>query len=182
MKATGPMAFGKRKGSWKNPSKSKMMKKNSKIDDSKHHEGYMDEDPVASAAYAAEVTDIISSETFRLSRDGIIQQHYALTNTAQQQVSSSGVTCIKGSELSETARYYKECAARPKGYRRVIVSSMIPLDDDNIPPPPVKSQNRLLCTKSTTPDDEKGDPFDHVEYRHIGPPNVSRRSSFCCQA
>ena len=102
---------------------------------------------------AAEISEIISSEAFRLSRDGIIQHHFALNYASQQQKPANNQRASSPSRFStpprstrlggkpnqqtspksnphssmlssysaanpeEAARYYKECAARPKGYR-----------------------------------------------------------------
>jgi len=136
----------------------------------------------------ADISEIISGESFRLSRDGIIQQHYALTShfqrnniedggmnrsgllmeqsshsfrgsgvrggrrsTVEELLPDDAFTVIphpsdnplnfssmkqsiktsllspritKTSEnLADAARYYRECAERPKGYRRLVVSS-----------------------------------------------------------
>lgn len=186
--APGPMAFGQRRGSWKNPSKNKVSKRNSSVDDSKHPNGYMEEKTASpNAMDAAELSEIISSETFRLSRDGVIQQHYALTTQhQQQQPAHGGVASPRAADMTEAARYYKECASRPKGYRRLVVSSMIPSQDNKIPNPPMKRQSSLgmLVSKSSKGFDhgrpekvakqvEAGDSFNDVEYRYVGPPNVS---------
>lgn len=184
--APGPMAFGQRRGSWKNPTSKKTYKRSvsSSGDDSKHPNGYMEKEASpANAIDAAELSDIISSEAFRLSRDGIIQQHYALTS---QQSAPGGVTSPRAAEMTDAARYYKECALRPKGYRRLVVSSMIPSHDSRIPNPPVVKKSSMMVTKSARGIDGEGfekaskakqceddDSFDNVEYRYVGPPNVS---------
>jgi hypothetical protein len=184
--APGPMAFGPRRGSWKNPTKNKAFRRGSSADDTKHPGNYMKEETVTAAMDAAEVSEIISSEAYRLSRDGIIQQHYALM---RQQQPVMGVTSPRAADLSETARYYKECANRPKGYRRIVVSSMIPMENDKIPSPPVKKSNVFSkkmvdgagFDKASSMPEEEEDTFDNVEYRYVGPPNVSFvcLNSFC---
>ena len=138
---------------------------------------------------ASEIAEIVSAEAFRLSRDGIIQHHYALNRAApqeqqrrEQQQSSSRTAASNGTkgprgskpfssapgmhpatkrrlasdsnsiqynpqypsmlsprsaaDPEEARRYYKECAARPKGYRRLVVSSAVLTHDVAIPPPP----------------------------------------------
>jgi len=184
--APGPMAFGQRRGSWKNPTKSKgSNKKNGNGDHDSMHPRYVEETPTR-AADTAEVTEIISSEAFRLSRDGIIQQHYALMQ--QDAPAPGGVIspreAMRAADMAETARYYKECAKRPKGYRRLVVSSMIPTEDENIPSPPIQRQNSQVSLLSKFDDkgfdrasskldnEETDDSFNHVEYRYIGPPNT----------
>lgn len=185
--APGPMAFGQRRGSWKNPTKSK--NSNKKNGNGDLHPRYAEETSTR-AADTAEVTEIISSEAFRLSRDGVIQQHYALMQyDAPASATPGGVTspreALRAADMAETARYYKECAKRPKGYRRLVVSSMIPTEDENIPSPPIQKQNSQVSLLSKFDDkgfdraaskldnEENDDSFDHVEYRYIGPPNVS---------
>jgi hypothetical protein len=181
--ATGPMAFGQRRGTWKNPTKSKLSRMGSS--DSSHPNVYTDEESSATNALdAAELCEIISSESFRLSRDGIIQQHYTLMQ--QKSAAPGGVASPRGSDINETVRYYKECASRPKGYRRLVVSSMIPSQNSKIPPPPVKTQSTVFSKSSKglgdvldqAPSKKDGDDdsFDKVEYRYIGPPNVSSAS------
>ena len=48
----------------------------------------------------------------------------------------------------EAARYYKECAARPKGYRRLVVSSAAPTSDVPIPPPPSPANHMMTYASS----------------------------------
>ena len=179
--APGPMAFGQRRGSWKNPNKSKT-RRSSGYDDSRHNYE-VEEESEKKGSDAAEISEIISSEAFRLSRDGIIQQHYALTRGLEEPSSGDGAMSPRAADMAETVRYYKECAKRPKGYRRLVVSSMIPTEDNKIPRPPVKRDSMLTGMSSwgldsgaiekdaSKPDEE--DLFDNVEYRYIGPPNVS---------
>ena len=191
----GPLAFGQRRGSWKNPAKSSVFKRSGSNDlhaQSSHGNLYdQDESPVLDAA---EINEIIAAEAFRLSRDGIIQQHLALTNVLQeqqqQQQQQQRQKMASPRVDTETARYYQECARRPKGYRRLVVSSAMTAGDDKIPPPPVKTRASFWNHRSRVAsrgagrqggvmspprrsDDEEMDSFDRVEYRYIGPPNAS---------
>jgi hypothetical protein len=167
------MAFGQKRGSWKNTnSKSR---RSSAIDEhSEHKHSLYDESP-RKMTDAAEVSEIISQETFRLSRDGIIQQHYALKGALEQKENKKG----KQVELAETARYYEECASRPKGYRRLVVSSLLnQADEDKIPRPPVRKKASSIGWDVRDEEDveeeveEEKDSFDNVEYRYFGPPNT----------
>ena len=192
----GPLAFGSRRGSWKNPNKGSSSGNKSKKSGNNYDNHYDNavELEKNGSDNAAEVSEIISSEAFRLSRDGIIQQHYALTRGSSEEKtpsssspSNGGVMSPRAADMAETVRYYKECAQRPKGYRRLVVSSMIPLEDDKIPPPPptVKSDSMWSGKSSRGLNHgggafekyvlkpEEKDLFDDVEYRHVGPPNVS---------
>jgi len=200
----GLLQFGKKKGDWKNP-----MSPKGKFSKSKDHgssggininntNNAGDNTKIRTtanlekedAADASEISEIISAEAFRLSRDGIIQHHYVLNNTARTTLTppsspaatspttTSSVTfassthrhpvsrklnkasaksskSIRGGGFrgkpnssmmlstyssenpQEAARYYKECAQRPKGYRRLIVSSATPTSD--VPPPPTST-------------------------------------------
>ncbi|KAL9183525.1 hypothetical protein ACHAXT_004381 [Thalassiosira profunda] len=176
----GLLQFGSKKGSWKNPMAPKnptgnLVRKMSdelegvggngnKKSMAKRRKELEGEDGMDSS----EIAEIISAEAFRLSRDGIIQHHYALNRALQQQQQSfdgqmsmypgsvrklgdgkspsqSGPPGIPHSSMlssysaahpEEAARYYKECAARPKGYRRLVVSSAVPTNDVPVPPPP----------------------------------------------
>ena len=132
---------------------------------------------------AAEISEIISSEAFRLSRDGIIQHHFALNYASQQQKPANNQRASSPSRFStpprstrlggkpnqqtspksnphssmlssysaanpeEAARYYKECAERPKGYRRLVVSSAVPTNDVP-PPPPVQTKTTNFTSSS----------------------------------
>eukprot|EP00581_Thalassiosira_minuscula_P002708 CAMPEP_0183746554 /NCGR_PEP_ID=MMETSP0737-20130205/66816_1 /TAXON_ID=385413 /ORGANISM="Thalassiosira miniscula, Strain CCMP1093" /LENGTH=536 /DNA_ID=CAMNT_0025982253 /DNA_START=483 /DNA_END=2091 /DNA_ORIENTATION=- len=167
----GLLQFGKQKGDWKNPltPKSKPFSRGdsdlsntAKLRKKLECEDGMD---------ASEISEIISAEAFRLSRDGIIQHHYALNRTASPQQSSPAdnqrllpprsprFSLLKNSNKNnattatttqsnihssilspyscenpqEAARYYKECAERPKGYRRLVVSSVTPISDVKVP-------------------------------------------------
>ena len=209
----GLLQFGNKKGNWKNPMSPKNKpfgnKTNSKDEGVMHklRKEFDNEDQ-------SEISDIISAEAFRLSRDGIIQHHYLLKHAASVQpppTSSSSSTTpathrrftFEGARMSvspssmypgtsfrrfgnagsgtpqksrpssasihnnnqqknnnirsnnnnimlspyassnpqEAARYYKECAQRPKGYRRLVVSSAIPTSDVPIPSPPTHMVN-----------------------------------------
>ena len=212
----GLLQFGNKKGNWKNPMSPKNKpfgnKTNSKDEGVMHklRKEFDNEDQ-------SEISDIISAEAFRLSRDGIIQHHYLLKHAASVQpppTSSSSSTTpathrrftFEGARMSvspssmypgtrfgnagsgtpqkspihnnnqqknnnirsnnnnimlspyassnpqEAARYYKECAQRPKGYRRLVVSSAIPTSDVPIPSPPtymVNSNDGKLTTQKS---------------------------------
>ena len=180
----GLLKFGSKQGSWKNPKSQpnpfeQQLAKRRESDNIADDNTFVDNDD-----NSAEVSEIISAEAFRLSRDGIIQHHYALKNAAPQQPTSSPTTKRRSSpgtsrwsmpgrrtsspqkypassspiqqqqqnqsnnlhpnmlsqysssNPQEAARYYKECAERPKGYRRLVVSSAIPANDVPIPSPP----------------------------------------------
>lgn len=192
-KPTGPpglLKFGKKSGSWKNPAGGDSMKQQIKeaAKDGPWNRSQKDihTDPT-------DVAEIVNAEAFRLSRDGIIQQHYALqqalpdpksSSTAKEQKEqqrqksttrltvpqypmhlgppaaaanpapqdnpirtsinesarsnpySSMLSPENLSDLEGAARYYKECAARPKGYRRLVVSSLPQRNDVSVPAPP----------------------------------------------
>ena len=195
--------FGKQKGSWKNPMVTPKTPK-SPFGKSTGKQGAATTTGAAAAAAggnantkqlrkdldtvdtteAAEISEIISAEAFRLSRDGIIQHHYALNNAAkqhkqqqqQQQTAttpqptktlkyynassrrlvggaggikpnpppnnphSSMLSPYSAAHPEEAARYHKECADRPKGYRRLVVSSAMPTHHHDVPvsaPPPM---------------------------------------------
>jgi len=187
-KDTGPpglLKFGKKSASWKNPGtvdlKHQLKEAARDVPWHKSHED-INTDP-------SDVAEIVNAEAFRLSRDGIIQQHYALEQalptsalTQHQQLShrrksptrfsvpqvpmhlgptaaaanptqyNNASTTNEGSVQSNpyssmlspesmadpagAARYYKECAARPKGYRRLVVSSLPQRNDVSVPSPP----------------------------------------------
>ncbi len=160
--------------------------------DSFHKEGLVNPMDVA------DISEVISAESFRLSRDGIIQQHYALTRHFQPNNTEDGGMNISGrlteqssspfrgsgvrggststidellpsdattviplpsdnlsnfpsikhsirtsllspritktsANLADAARYYRECAERPKGYRRLVVSSAMTTNSDYHP-------------------------------------------------
>ncbi|KAL7539002.1 hypothetical protein ACHAXR_008952 [Thalassiosira sp. AJA248-18] len=166
----GLLQFGHKKGDWKNPispkSKSPFGTKeeggnNNNNNVTKLRKDFNSEDVME----VSEISEIISAEAFRLSRDGIIQHHYALNQasaqslptTNQQRSSRFGLSARRKSNPSvpqnnnnphssmlssysaanpeEARRYYKECADRPKGYRRLVVSSAVPTYDVPLPPP-----------------------------------------------
>lgn len=182
----GLLKFGKKSGSWKNPNVDRQNLKEAAekiVPWNRSHEE-VSTDP-------ADVAEIVSAEAFRLSRDGIIQQHYALEHAVPKQsskeqdrhpssprrnspgrfphspirlggaasppvpgTSNSNTVNASTTDGSQTnpysamlspetladpegaARYYKECAARPKGYRRLVVSSLPQRNDVSIPSPP----------------------------------------------
>ena len=187
-KPTGPpglLKFGKRSGSWKNPagtdSKRHQLKEAAKDGPWNRSQKDVSTDP-------SDVAEIVNAEAFRLSRDGIIQQHYALTqalpkspskakkqrrksptrlsppqfplspprrgspagaadpiqydnapSTTESVQSNPYSSMLSPESLADpegAARYYKECAARPKGYRRLVVSSLPQRNDVSVLPPP----------------------------------------------
>ena len=188
-KQTGPpglLKFGKRSGSWKSPGavdlKHQLKEAAKDVPWSRSQED-INTDP-------SDVAEIVNAEAFRLSRDGIIQQHYALeralpkssspassskaqnrraspnrftvpqlpmhlsptaaaavnptqynnTSAAESVQSSNLYSSMLSPESMEdpmgAARYYKECAARPKGYRRLVVSSLPQRNGGSMPSPP----------------------------------------------
>jgi len=196
----GLLKFGKKSGSWKNPAGGDSMKQQIKeaAKDGPWNRSQKDihTDP-------SDVAEIVNAEAFRLSRDGIIQQHFALeqalpnnssskakeqvqgqrqksntrltvpqfpmhlgppaaaANPAQDNpVSTSINECAKSNtyssmlspenlaDLEGSARYYKECAARPKGYRRLVVSSLPQRNDVSVPAPP-KSKSMVHTLSSS---------------------------------
>jgi hypothetical protein len=188
---SGMLHFGSRKGKWTNPNNPKAIKISlgggGGGGDGDLGGGNTTSDNAAPTKKlrsghksvkqdASEVAKIISAEAFRLSRDGIIQSHYALNNTSSQssltlrdsatrnsrsrRTQSSTILLSDSSRppmdssatrnklyhamlspyssanLQEAARYYRECAERPKGYRRLVVSSAMQTSDLPSPPPP----------------------------------------------
>jgi hypothetical protein len=92
-----------------------------------------------------EIAEIISAEAFRLSRDGIIQHHYALNHASSQpsvtpyshgsrRLAAKSNRHVFQSNTQDEARYYKELAERPKGYRRLVISSAWNACDMAVPP------------------------------------------------
>lgn len=196
-KDTGPpglLKFGKKSASWKNPGTvdlKNQLKEAAK--DVPWHKSQEDNtmDP-------SDVADIVNAEAFRLSRDGIIQQHFALEQallksgqTQQKQQSyrrnsptrfsvpqvpmhlsptaaaanptqynytsegsvqsnpySSMLSPESMADPEGAARYYKQCAARPKGYRRLVVSSLPQRNDVSVPVPP-KSKSMVQNLSSS---------------------------------
>mmetsp|Transcript_24238 Transcript_24238/g.48207 ORF Transcript_24238/g.48207 Transcript_24238/m.48207 type:complete len:1253 (+) Transcript_24238:231-3989(+) len=191
-KPTGPpglLKFGKKSGSWKNPGGSKHHLKDQLKDAAKDGPWHRSQQDM-SHTDPSDVAEIVNAEAFRLSRDGIIQQHYALeqalpktpskekekiqqqrqrkarfsvpqmpmhfsptaaaasANPTQYNRSGSATESVQNNpyssmlspeslaDLEGAARYYKECAARPKGYRRLVVSSLPQRNDVSIPAPP----------------------------------------------
>lgn len=186
----GLLKFGKKSGSWKNTNVDRQNLKEAAekiVPWNRSHEE-ISTDPT-------DVAEIVSAEAFRLSRDGIIQQHYALEHAVPKKSSKEqdrhpssprrkspnrfsvphiphspmrlggAASPVPGSSNSNpvnasstdgvqtnpysamlspetladpegAARYYKECAARPKGYRRLVVSSLPQRNDVSIPSPP----------------------------------------------
>jgi len=217
----GLLEFGKNKGTWRNPNVAKKKlpfghtsTKQKPFDDVGRHTGKIPENRVrflntaaedlerfgqsAEKKDATEISEIISAEAFRLSRDGMIQNHNALKSAARMaavekatdamstnrrmSLAAVGTTVMmtnraakrssrrlsaqsedygdvipkpkanilspySSSNPDEAAQYYKECAERPKGYRRLVVSSMKPASDIPIPPPPVSSMGAIANTK-----------------------------------
>ena len=217
----GLLEFGKNKGSWRNPNLAKKKMhfghsntKQKPFDDVGRNAGRVQESRVrflntaaedmerfrqsAETKDATEISEIISAEAFRLSRDGMIQNHNALKSAARVAtvekatgaMSSNRRTSLKSGGTSvmmtnraakrsarrldpqseyegdlipkpnanilspysssnpdEAAQYYNESAERPKGYRRLVVSSMKPVSDIPVPPPPVSSMGAIANTK-----------------------------------
>ena len=217
----GLLEFGKNKGSWRNPNAAKKKlpfsnnsTKQKPFDDVGRDTGKIPENRVRflTAAEdqerfsqsvekkdATEISEIISAEAFRLSRDGMIQNHNALKSAARManverasdamsskrrislatvgtsvmmmnraakrssrrlatQSGDSGVTPkpnanilspYSSSNPDEAAQYYKECAERPKGYRRLVVSSMKPVSDIPVPLPPLPTVSSMGAIANT---------------------------------
>jgi len=116
-----------------------------------------------------EIAEIISAEAFRLSRDGIIQHHFALNHAFPQSLdqppslqaihptsAASRTRLLSGkphhhipaSNTQDEARYYKECAERPKGYRRLVVSSACNAGDMTVPSYPSLSSHSVVANKA----------------------------------
>lgn len=181
-KSTGPsplLSFGGKKGSWKNPQTSMPIPFGFGTKSDSGGKDVPSNAPLdAGGIDAAEVSEIITAEALRLSRDGIIQQHYALQHAAKQPLKSprglqttprllsptrkrqsdadlgkpnnpqnsdmpTFLSPAASSNRAEAARYYKECAERPKGYRRLVVSSAVQTDDVKVPMGPVSAKKVL---------------------------------------
>ena len=235
---SGMLRFGSKKGNWTNPSTTKAM--SFRGGGGSGGDGHLGGSITTSDNAAptkklrsshksvkqdtSEVAKIISAEAFRLSRDGIIQGHYALNNASPQSsttlrdsadsrlnrtqadpMSSDLSLSSKDSSITrndphfpamlspyssvnpqEAARYYMECAERPKGYRRLVVSSAMQTSDLPSPPPPstntslspnyVPSESALYKSKvprtsrSQPPEPvstNNGNLFDNVEYQYV---------------
>ena len=203
-KPTGPpglLKFGKKSGSWKNPAGSDSMKQQMK---EAAKDGPWSTSQKDISTDPSDVAEIVNAEGFRLSRDGIIQQHYALHQALPKSASKEKVqrqpqksptrfsvpqfpmhlgppaaaanpaqydnpasTSINESaksnpyssmlspeslaDLEGAARYYKECAARPKGYRRLVVSSLPQRNDGSVPAPPKSRSVVHSLTSSILP-------------------------------
>lgn len=155
----GLLRFGSKKGDWKNPkyhphipsafggSSHLGMDDQRGINSSRSNtittKPWRDDEIDDISKDTTEIAEIISAEAFRLSRDGIIQNHYALHH-ASSQPSFPPRGRLPGnkhyhhpqSNTQDEARYYKECAERPKGYRRLVVSSACTAGDLTAPPDP----------------------------------------------
>ena len=179
-KPTGPpglLKFGKKSGSWKNPAGPDNMKQ--QLKEAAKDVGPWNRSQKDTSTDPADVAEIVNAEAFRLSRDGLIQQHYALThalpkspseakkqrrksptrfsptrrdttpNTPESVQSNPYASMLSPESLADpegAARYYKECAARPKGYRRLVVSSLPQRNDESLPQ---YQADRLSPTDST---------------------------------
>jgi len=169
----GLLQFGNKKGSWKNPKSSKNKPFGKKEEGGGKNnvakKVRKDLENEGSPQDTSEISDIISAEAFRLSRDGIIQHHYALNQASQHPGSarklggkpnnppapqsnpnSSMLSPYSSSNPQEAARYYKECAERPKGYRRLVVSSAVPTSDVPIPSPPPPPTHKMSNYSTTS--------------------------------
>jgi len=210
----GLMHFGSKKGDWKNPLSPKV-KPFAGLGNKKDNGGEKVQTGVDNDD--SEVQEIIAAEAFRLSRDGIIQHHYALNHTVPssqtdqrpssptahgrrstfspaQRFSNSPTSLRRpgslkhdssnrqgnnsprdvanmlspysSSDPEEVARYYKECADRPKGYRRLVVSSAVPTNDVQIPSPPSSMSDYANVSSSKLSTTQKSSRAKHRDNPH----------------
>ena len=171
------LQFGSKRGRWTNPN-------------ARPRGNFASGEDKSAKEDTSEIFEIISAEAYRLSRDGIIQHHYALNHASLSPRSSitnhesvlrdrrprrtrsvphpSQSNFYHPALLSphssmnpqEAARYYRECADRPKGYRRLVVSSATQTSDLPLPPPlsthPYSSHNKALSASAQHKSDKHG--------------------------
>ncbi len=215
---SGMLHFGSKRGKWTNPNNPRAIKNPfgggdlESSGDNTTRDGatppknprsgiFVRSDNKSVRRDTSEVAEIISAEASRLSRDGIIQHHYALKHTSSRSSSTlhdsatrnirprripSDPTSLstpsfhdKNSSATrsnfyhpamlspysstnpqDVARYYRECSERPKGYRRLVVSSAMQAMDLPLPPPPStnssSSYNRVPWKSAPDKSDEHG--------------------------
>jgi len=175
------LQFGSKRGKWTNPN-ARLRSNLASGDDKSAKED------------TSEISEIISAEAYRLSRDGIIQHHHALNHASSSPRSSianhesalrdrrprrtasapaswshpsqsnfynpPSLSPHSSTNPQKAARYYRECADRPKGYRRLVVSSAMQTSDLPLPPPPsthpFSSHNKALSASAQHKSDDHG--------------------------
>ena len=154
----GLLRFGSKKGDWTNPKYHPHIPSfvggSYGIDDSEAMSGrnvtamklWKDDDLDDVTKDTAKIAEIISAEAFRLSRDGIIQHHYTLNHGRRLGAKSNKYTFY--SNTQDQARHYKELAERPKGYRRLVVSSAWNACDLAVPTTPIFSSHSVVSTRA----------------------------------
>ena len=143
----------------------------------------------------SEVSEIVAAEAFRLSRDGVIQHHFALTRSSPLRQSAAdskgGASGSKrrrpglrrGSsphkpgtwgdpqsddvDYSSLARYYRECSQRPKGYRRLVVASSTRVSDISIPDPPTDKKADFAASLLRDSVRSKHEPSEGEQRREV---------------